>query len=48
MAGKISFIDLENVEQNFVDSDLNHLDYARTAHSRKLSLEQLLGVGVEE
>ena len=48
MAGKISFIDLENVEQNFVDSDLNQLDYARTAHSRKLALEQLLGVGIEE
>lgn len=48
MAGKISFIDLENVEQNFVDSDLNQLDYARAAHSRKLALEQLLGVGIEE
>jgi outer membrane protein TolC len=48
MAGKISFIDLENVEQNFVDSDLNQLDYARAAHSRKLSLEQLLGVGMEK
>ncbi|MEK7721488.1 MAG: TolC family protein [Elusimicrobiota bacterium] len=48
MAGKISFIDLETVEQNFVDSDLNQLDYARAAHSRKLALELLLGVGVEE
>ena len=48
MAGKISFIDLENVEQNFVDSDLNQLSYARAAHSRKLGLEQLLGVGLEE
>jgi outer membrane protein TolC len=48
MAGKISFIDLENVEQNFVDSDLNQLDYTRAAHSRKLSLEQLLGVGMEK
>ena len=48
MAGKISFIDLENVEQNFVDSDLNQLDYARAAHSRKLTLEQLLGVGMEK
>lgn len=48
MAGKISFLDLENVEQNFVDSDLNQLDYARTAHSRKAALEQLLGVGVEK
>lgn len=47
MAGKISFIDLMNVEQNFVDSDLNQLDYARAAHARKASLEQLLGVGVE-
>jgi len=47
MAGKISFIDLVNVEQNFVDSDLNQLDYARTAHARKNSLEQLLGVAME-
>ncbi|MCX5793301.1 MAG: TolC family protein [Elusimicrobia bacterium] len=48
MAGNISFIDLENVEQNFVDSDLNQLDLARAAYSRKLALEQQLGVGVEE
>ena len=48
MAGKISFIDLINVEQNFVDSDLNQLNFARTAHIRKLTLEQLLGVGMEE
>ncbi len=47
MAGKISFIDLVNVEQNFVDSDLNQLDYARTAHARKNALEQLLGVAME-
>lgn len=47
MAGKISFIDLVNVEQNFVDSDLNGLDLARTAHSRKSALEQLLGVPLE-
>lgn len=47
MAGKISFIDLVNVEQNFVDSDLNQLDYARTAHARKNTLEQLLGVTME-
>jgi outer membrane protein TolC len=48
MAGKISFLDLENVEQNFVDSDLNQLDYVRTAHSRKTALEQLLGVTLEK
>lgn len=47
MAGKISFIDLMNVEQNFVDSDLNGLDYARAAHGRKSALEQLLGVPLE-
>lgn len=47
MAGKISFIDLMNVEQNFVDSDLNQLDSARAAHSRKQALEQLLGVPME-
>ncbi len=47
MAGKISFIDLMNVEQNFVDSDLNGLDSARAAHSRKQALEQLLGVPME-
>lgn len=48
MAGKINFIDLINVEQNFVDSDLSQLNLARTAHTRKLALEQLLGVGMEE
>lgn len=48
MAGKINFIDLINVEQNFVDSDLNQLNLARTAHTRKLVLEQLLGVGMED
>lgn len=48
MAGKISFLDMANVEQNFVDSDLNQLDYARAAHSRKLALEQLLGVTLEK
>lgn len=47
MAGKISFIDLENVEQNFVDSDLSQLDYVRAAHARKTALEQQLGVALE-
>jgi hypothetical protein len=35
------------VEQNFVDSDLNQLDFARAAHARKTALEQLLGVPME-
>jgi outer membrane protein TolC len=48
MAGKISFLDLANVEQNFVDTDLSALDNARAAHARKLALEQLLGKGLEE
>lgn len=48
LAGKVGFTDMANVEQNFVDSDLSQLDYARAAYSRKAALEQLLGVGVEE
>lgn len=48
MAGKLSFIDLDGKEQAFVTSDLGQLKLARAAHSSKLALEQLLGVGVEE
>lgn len=48
MAGKLSFIDLDNKEQAFATSDSNQFNYARTAYNSKLELEQLLGVGVEE
>lgn len=48
MAGRVGFQDLQTIEQNFVDSELNQLEYARQAHARKLALEQLLGVGMEE
>lgn len=48
LAGKVSFIDLANVEQSFIDSELSQLDSVRAAYSRRAALEQLLGVGVEE
>lgn len=48
LAGKVSFIDLASLEQNFIDSELSQLDSIRAAHSRRSALEQLLGVGVEE
>jgi outer membrane protein TolC len=48
MAGQISFIDLENVEQSMVDAQQNQLQFLRNANSGKASLENLLGVGLEE
>ncbi|HBE88466.1 MAG TPA: hypothetical protein DDW67_04920 [Elusimicrobia bacterium] len=48
MAGKISFLDLENIEQNLVDARLNQLEYLKNANTRKLSVENLLGVGLGE
>ena len=48
MAGKLSFIDLDNKEQAFATTDSNQFNYARAAYNSKLELEQLLGVGIEE
>ena len=47
MAGKISFIDLANVEQSMVDNQLNQLQFLQNANTRKIALENLLGVGLE-
>lgn len=47
MAGKLSFLDLEDVEQRLVDSRLNQFEYIRNAHLKKLAVENLLGVGLE-
>jgi multidrug efflux system outer membrane protein len=46
MAGQISFIDLETIEQNLVDSQLNQLSQLKNAGTAKISLENLLGVGL--
>lgn len=43
MAGNLSFIDLENLEQNMIDSRLNYLNYIKNAQLKKLALERLLG-----
>jgi len=48
MAGQISFIDLVNVEQSMVDTQQNHLQYLKNANNKKLALENLLGVGLED
>ena len=48
MAGQISFIDLESVEQSMVDAQQNQLQFLRNANTSKASLENLLGVGLEQ
>ncbi len=44
MAGKVSFIDLENIEQNLIDARLNHLEYLKNANLKKNYLNKLLGI----
>ncbi len=43
MAGKLSFINLENLEQNMIDSKLNYLEYMKNAGLKKIALERLVG-----
>ncbi|MDA8245023.1 MAG: TolC family protein [Elusimicrobia bacterium] len=45
-AGQISFIDLENIEQSLVDSQLNQLNYLKSAKVAWIGVENLLGVGL--
>lgn len=47
-AGQMSFIDLETVEQTLVDSQLNQLSYYQRANNSMISLQGLLGVGLED
>jgi outer membrane protein TolC len=46
-AGQMSFMDLETTEQTLVDAQLNQLSYFQRANTSKISLESLLGVGLE-
>jgi len=46
-AGKMSFIDLETTEQSLVDAQLNQLSYFKKANTSKISLESLIGIGLE-
>ncbi len=46
MAGQISYIDLENIEQSLVDSQLNQLSFLKNVNSAKIAVENLLGVGL--
>ena len=47
-AGQMSFIDLETTEQSLVDARLNQLSFFKNANNSRISLESLLGVGLEE
>ena len=47
-AGQMSFIDLETIEQSMVDAQLGQLRLFRDANASKISLESLLGVGLEQ
>jgi multidrug efflux system outer membrane protein len=46
-AGLMSFIDLETTEQTLVDAQLNQLSYFQRANTSMISLQSLLGVGLE-
>lgn len=48
MAGKMSYIDLENIEQNLIDSRQNYTDYIKNVYIKKINLENLISVGIEE
>lgn len=43
MAGKMSFIDLEKLEQDMIDSTLNDIEYIKNVYLRKITIERLLG-----
>ena len=44
MAGRINFIDLDNIEQNLVDARLNRLEYLKNVNIKKNYIDKLLGV----
>ena len=46
-AGQMSFIDLETTEQTLVDAQLNQLSFFKKANTSKISLESLIGIGLE-
>lgn len=48
MAGKISFVELVNVEQNLVDAELNNLEYAKNAALKKIYFEKIIGKTLED
>jgi len=48
MAGKISFIDLESVEQNLVDAEMERIEFLKTANLNKLLMESILGKTLED
>ncbi|MEF3279368.1 MAG: TolC family protein [Elusimicrobiota bacterium] len=48
MAGKMSYIDLENIEQNLVDSRQNYTEYIKNVYLRKISLESLIGEKISQ
>lgn len=48
LAGAMSFIDFENVEQNLVNAQISQLEYLSDANAKKITLENLLGVTLEK
>lgn len=48
MAGNMSFINFETVEQSLVDAQQNQLQYLKTANEQRINLESLLGVTLEK
>lgn len=47
MAGKMSYVDLENMEQNLIDSKQNYTNYLKNVYMKKITLDALLSEKLE-
>lgn len=48
MAGKMSYIDLENIERNLIDSKQNYIECIKNVYIKKVSLENLIGIKLDK
>ncbi len=47
MAGKMSYIDLENIEENLINAKRTYVDYLKNVYLRKINLENLMSKKLE-
>jgi outer membrane protein TolC len=48
MAGKMSYVDLENMEQNLIDSKQSYINYLKNVYLKKINLDYLLSEKLEK
>jgi outer membrane protein TolC len=48
MAGKMSYVDLENMEQNLIDSKQSYINYLKNIYLKKINLDYLLSEKLEK